>query len=60
MQNKLIVFSTVMKPVLAVIVEWGSFFIITKDNKVHHLVEKNVQSKLALLFKKNRYDVAIR
>ncbi|KAK6628467.1 hypothetical protein RUM43_002282 [Polyplax serrata] len=60
MQNKLIVFSTVMKPVLAVIVEWGSFFIITKDHKVHHLVEKNVQSKLALLFKKNRYDVAIR
>ena len=60
MQNKLIVFSTVMKPILAVVVEWGSFYVITKDHKIHHLVEKNVQSKLALLFKKNRYDVAIR
>lgn len=60
MQNKLIVFSAVLKPILAVVIEWGSFYIITKDNNVHHLVEKNVQSKLALLFKKNRYDVAIR
>ncbi|KAL0275277.1 UNVERIFIED_CONTAM: hypothetical protein PYX00_003181 [Menopon gallinae] len=59
-QNKLIVFSTTMKPVLSVLVEWGSFYIVTKDLKIHHLAEKNVQSKLPLLFKKNLYDVAIR
>lgn len=59
-QNKLIVFSTSMKPILAILVEWGSFYIVTKDHKIHHLGEKDVQSKLALLFKKNLYDVAIR
>lgn len=44
----------------AVLYEWGSFFIIDKDFKVYHLDEKDLQSKLSLLFKKNLYDVAIR
>lgn len=30
------------------------------DNELYHLDEKDLQSKLSLLFKKNLYDVAIR
>lgn len=40
--------------------EWGSFFILDHDYKIYHLDEKDLQSKLSLLFKKNLYDVAIR
>lgn len=58
--NNLIVSESVLAQVVAILVEYGSFFIVTKDLKIHQLVEKNVQSKLAFLFKKNLYEVAIR
>lgn len=59
-QNKFIVFSMVLDEVKAVITEWGAFYILTEDKQVHHLDEKDLQTKLSLLFKKNLYDVAIR
>lgn len=59
-QNKFIGFSSPMKPVLSVLPEWGSLFIISVDGKIHQLLEKDTQSKLSLLFKKNFYDVAIK
>ncbi|XP_024946618.1 vacuolar protein sorting-associated protein 11 homolog isoform X2 [Cephus cinctus] len=59
-QNKFIVFSATMLSVQAVLSEWGGFFILSGDNKLYHLDEKDLQSKLALLFKKNLYDVSIR
>lgn len=40
--------------------EWGSFYILTKNKEMIYLEEKDLQSKLTLLFKKNLYDVAIR
>lgn len=49
-----------MLSVQAVLSEWGGFFILSGDNKLYHLDEKDLQSKLALLFKKNLYDVSIR
>lgn len=49
-----------MKPVLNVVSEWGSLFIVTVEGKIHQLLEKDTQSKLAILFKKNFYDVAIK
>ncbi|CAH1116293.1 unnamed protein product [Phaedon cochleariae] len=58
--NKFIVFSTTMPKIKAVFSEWGAFYIIDEDNKLYHLDEKDLQSKLSLLFKKNLYDVAIR
>ncbi|XP_018335224.1 vacuolar protein sorting-associated protein 11 homolog [Agrilus planipennis] len=58
--NKFIVFSSVMEKVRTVFSEWGSFYIIDYNNNVYHLDEKDLQSKLALLFKKNLYDLAIR
>ncbi|XP_008204135.1 vacuolar protein sorting-associated protein 11 homolog isoform X1 [Nasonia vitripennis] len=59
-QNKFIVFSASMLSVQAVLSEWGGFFILSGDSKLYHLDEKDLQSKLALLFKKNLYDVSIR
>ncbi|XP_045478377.1 vacuolar protein sorting-associated protein 11 homolog [Harmonia axyridis] len=58
--NKFIVFSATMPRIKAVLNEFGSFYILDEDNKIYHLDEKDLQSKLSLLFKKNLYDVSIR
>ncbi|XP_072393967.1 vacuolar protein sorting-associated protein 11 homolog [Diabrotica undecimpunctata] len=58
--NKFIVFSTTMPRIKAVVNEWGAFYILDENNKLYHLDEKDLQSKLSLLFKKNLYDIAIR
>lgn len=59
-QNKFIVFSKSFDEIDAVLTEWGSFYILTKNKEMIYLEEKDLQSKLSLLFKKNLYDVAIR
>ncbi|XP_048481068.1 vacuolar protein sorting-associated protein 11 homolog isoform X1 [Plutella xylostella] len=59
-QNKFIVFSKTFDEIDAIITEWGSFYILTKSKGLIYLDEKDLQSKLTLLFKKNLYDVAIR
>ncbi|KAJ8936386.1 hypothetical protein NQ318_010793 [Aromia moschata] len=58
--NKFIVFSATMPKIKAILSEWGALYILDEDNRVYHLDEKDLQSKLSLLFKKNLYDVAIR
>ena len=40
--------------------EWGMLYGLGEDQKLFHLVEKDIQSKLDLLFKKNFYDIAIK
>ncbi|XP_052743338.1 vacuolar protein sorting-associated protein 11 homolog [Bicyclus anynana] len=59
-QNKFIVFSKSFDEIDAVLTEWGSFYILTKKKEMIYLDEKDLQSKLSMLFKKNLYDVAIR
>lgn len=58
--NKFIVFSAQMERIVAVFIEFGTCFIVTDDNVVHHLSEKDLQSKLALLYQKNSFDIAVR
>ena len=58
--NKFIAFTVPIIDASSVISEWGSLFVLTKDKKLHQLVEKDLHSKLDILFKKNLYDVAIR
>lgn len=58
--NKFIVYSAVHDPLIGAVAEWGSLFLLTKDYNLHLLNEKDLQSKLSLLFKKNLYDVAIK
>ncbi|CAG9857975.1 unnamed protein product [Phyllotreta striolata] len=58
--NKFIVFSTTMPKIKAILNEWGALYILDEANRVYHLDENDLQSKLSLLFKKNLYDIAIR
>lgn len=58
--NKFIVFSTPIESTVAILIEFGTCFIITGNKMVYHLDEKDLQSKLSLLFKKNLYDIAVR
>ena len=58
--NKFIAFTAPIANAYRVISEWGSLLVLTKDKKIHQLMEKDLHSKLDILFKKNLYDVAIR
>uniref|UniRef100_A0A069DXR3 Vacuolar protein sorting-associated protein 11 homolog n=1 Tax=Panstrongylus megistus TaxID=65343 RepID=A0A069DXR3_9HEMI len=59
-RNNFTVFSSPIEDASAVLVEWGSLYILSSNNKLSLVAEKDLQSKLGLLFKKNLYDVAIR
>lgn len=58
--NKFIVFTAKMDRIVAVFVEFGTCFMVTENNIVHHLSEKDLQSKLSLLYQKNLFDIAVR
>lgn len=58
-QNKFIAFTGTFQGVIDVICEWGSLFVITMENKIFQLEEKDTQTKLEILFKKNLYAMAI-
>lgn len=58
--NKFIVYSAQLDNVTAVFIEFGTCYVMTTDKVVYHLNEKDLQSKLSLLFKKNLYDIAVR
>ncbi|CAG0895646.1 unnamed protein product [Cyprideis torosa] len=61
LQNKLIAFSAPFpEEISQVVAEWGDLFLLTVSGKLMKLSEKDVRSKLELLFKKNLYDVAIK
>eukprot|EP01104_Vermistella_antarctica_P005197 TRINITY_DN1563_c0_g1_i1.p1 TRINITY_DN1563_c0_g1~~TRINITY_DN1563_c0_g1_i1.p1 ORF type:complete len:989 (-),score=293.81 TRINITY_DN1563_c0_g1_i1:110-3076(-) len=59
LKNKFIAYSGALPDVRHVASEWGSIFVITKEGKVFEMAEKDTQTKLELLFKKNLYSVAI-
>ncbi|XP_061416593.1 LOW QUALITY PROTEIN: vacuolar protein sorting-associated protein 11 homolog [Lethenteron reissneri] len=59
LENKLIAYSAPFPHVVDVLVEWGSLFVLTGDNKLVALHEKDTQTKLEMLFKKNLYVLAI-
>lgn len=46
-------------PILCVISEWGELMVITRDKKMFRLEDKDLSTKLDLLFKKNMYTLAI-
>uniref|UniRef100_A0AAG5D1K0 Vacuolar protein sorting-associated protein 11 homolog n=2 Tax=Anopheles atroparvus TaxID=41427 RepID=A0AAG5D1K0_ANOAO len=59
-QNKFIVFTCPIEEVVAILTEFGTCYILTEDKQIFHLDEKDLQSKLNVLFKKNLYDIAVR
>jgi len=52
--------TTFSSPILEVLHEWGSLYVLTKDNKFYRLDENDTQTKLETLFKKNLYPTAIK
>ena len=49
----------VLQTVRYILCEWGSIFLMTSANEVWELKEKDVETKLQELFKKNLYGLAI-
>ncbi|KAL1224909.1 putative vacuolar protein-sorting-associated protein 11 [Cardamine amara subsp. amara] len=59
LRNRLIVHSIVVDKVSNMLCEWGNIILITADKKLLCITEKDMESKLDMLFKKNQYTVAI-
>ncbi|XP_046759735.1 vacuolar protein sorting-associated protein 11 homolog isoform X3 [Gallus gallus] len=57
--NKFIAYSSVFDDVVDVLAEWGSLYVLTRDGKIHVLQEKDAQTKLEMLFRKNLFEMAI-
>eukprot|EP01100_Stratorugosa_tubuloviscum_P009148 TRINITY_DN3821_c1_g1_i2.p1 TRINITY_DN3821_c1_g1~~TRINITY_DN3821_c1_g1_i2.p1 ORF type:complete len:907 (-),score=370.21 TRINITY_DN3821_c1_g1_i2:89-2758(-) len=59
LKNKFIAFTESFHLFAHVMIEWNSLFIVTSEKKIFQLNEKDTQSKLENLFKRNLYTVAI-
>ncbi|XP_074656340.1 vacuolar protein sorting-associated protein 11 homolog [Tubulanus polymorphus] len=57
--NKFIAYSAPIPEVIDVVCEWGSLYVVGGDRKLYHLQEKDTQTKLDMLFRKNLYPLAI-
>ncbi|GFZ05247.1 vacuolar protein sorting 11 [Actinidia rufa] len=59
LKNRLIAHSLVIKEVSQMLCEWGNIILIMADKSAFCIGEKDMESKLDMLFKKNLYTVAI-
>ena len=59
-ENRFVAYTAPVKPVRALMSEWGCLFALTTDNRLFQLTEKDIKSKLEILFKKNNYDIAVK
>ncbi|CAL8268441.1 unnamed protein product [Merluccius merluccius] len=59
LDNKFIAYSAPFDDIIDVLAEWGSFYVLTRDGKMFVLQEKDTQTKLEMLFKKNLFVMAI-
>ncbi|XP_043936877.1 vacuolar protein sorting-associated protein 11 homolog [Protopterus annectens] len=59
LDNKLIAYSATFDYITDVLAEWGSLYVLTGDQKLCVLQEKDTQTKLEMLFKKNLFMMAI-
>ncbi|XP_059661201.1 vacuolar protein-sorting-associated protein 11 homolog [Cornus florida] len=59
LRNRLIAHSLVVKEVSHMLCEWGNIILIMTDKSALCIGEKDMESKLDMLFKKNLYPVAI-
>lgn len=57
--NRFVAFTSTVQSVQGVLSEWGLVFILTIDGKLIQLKEKDIQSKLKLLFKKSQFSLAV-
>lgn len=59
LQNKFVAFVGSFDAVLDVLVEFGSLFVLTRTRKLFELVERDLHTKMQMLFKRNLYTIAI-
>ncbi|KAG8642183.1 vacuolar protein-sorting-associated protein 11 homolog [Manihot esculenta] len=59
LKNRLIAHSLAVKEVSHILCEWGNIILIMTDKSALCIGEKDMESKLDMLFKKNLYTVAI-
>ncbi|XP_025015789.1 vacuolar protein-sorting-associated protein 11 homolog isoform X2 [Ricinus communis] len=59
LKNRLIAHSLAVKEVSHMLCEWGNIILIMNDKSALCIGEKDMESKLDMLFKKNLYTVAI-
>ncbi|CAG5986498.1 unnamed protein product [Menidia menidia] len=59
LENKFVAYSCGFEDVMDVVAEWGSFYVLTRDGKMAALQERDTQTKLEMLFKKNLFVMAI-
>ncbi|GAB2233744.1 hypothetical protein Droror1_Dr00002973 [Drosera rotundifolia] len=59
LKNRLIAHSAVVNKVACLLCEWGTVILIMADKSALCVGEKDMESKLDMLFKKNLYTVAI-
>uniref|UniRef100_A0A8C8IV98 PEP5/VPS11 N-terminal domain-containing protein n=1 Tax=Oncorhynchus tshawytscha TaxID=74940 RepID=A0A8C8IV98_ONCTS len=59
LNNKFIAYSASFDDIIEVLAKWGSFYILTRDRKMFVMQEKDTQTKLEMLFKKNLFVMSI-
>ena len=59
LKNKFIAYSTSVGEVGHILCEWGTITLLTEDQRVLCIGEKDMGSKLDMLFRKNLYTIAI-
>ncbi|CAF1177545.1 unnamed protein product [Adineta steineri] len=52
-------YSVGISRIQCVLDEWGYIHILTGDGELHRLIEKDLHSRLNILFKKNQYQLAL-
>jgi hypothetical protein len=56
---QLTAYSVGIPRIQCVLNEWGYIHILTGDGELHRLIEKDLHSRLHLLFRKNCYQLAL-
>jgi tetratricopeptide (TPR) repeat protein len=59
LKNKLVVYSNSVADVAHILCEWGTIILLTNDQQTLCIAEKDMGSKLDMLFRKSLYTVAI-
>ena len=59
LKNKFIAYSTSVGEVTHVLCEWGTVTLLTQDQQILCIAEKDMGSKLDMLFRRNLYTIAI-
>lgn len=59
LKNKLVVYNSSIGEVAHILCEWGTITVLTQDQQILCIAEKDMGSKLDMLFRKSLYTIAI-